>query len=213
MPTLLFEQECWGFFLIFVHRVFFSTSEQNKPWDKRAVVPQGQGCVQQRQWQVAVPAAPPRPPRFHLWAPPERTEITASTSVIGTVMRFTHAFGPAGSHRGGLFCTGSCHAGASLAPTLPLPTPWKASVSPGIPCTAVFGLLYVSFKGSPPLTVDPGFYFIAGLFFKARWTPADGKPGTKVAQVLLQTTVEMLNVPSRPASPGTGQTQEVLHPI
>ena len=71
------------------------------------------------------------------------------------------------------------HIGDSLAPTLPLPTPGKTSVSPGITCTAAFGLLCVSFKGSPPLTVDPCFCFIAGLFFEARWTPADGKPGTR----------------------------------
>lgn len=135
---------------------------------------------QQRQWQAAVPAAPPRPPRFHLWAPPERADVMASTSVIGTVMRFTRAFGPAGSHSSSRRkAGGAVHTGGSLAPALPLPTPGKTSVSPGIACTAAFGWLYTSLQGSPPLTVEPCSCFIAGLFFEARWTPADGKPGTK----------------------------------
>lgn len=79
------------------------------------------------------------------------------------------------------------------------------------------GLLYISFKGSPPLTVSsPASFSFLASFPRGSGLPLVGSQAQRVAQVaqgLLQTTVETLNVPARPPSPGTGQTQEVLHPI
>lgn len=76
------------------------------------------------------------------------------------------------------------------------------------------GLLCMS--GSPPLSVYSCFFFIPGLFCEGPWTPSVGSQAQglgRVSQGLPQTTVEMLNVPAQAPLPGTGQTEEVLHPM
>lgn len=174
------------------------------------VVPQGQGCVQQRQWQVAVPAAPPRPPRFHLWA-----STTASTSVAGTVMRITLGFGPAGSHRRAVphrQLPGRRQLGSHAPPPTPGRhlCPQASPARPSLACSTFHSRALLLSLSTPASTL------LLASFSRLGGLPLMGNQAQRVeqvAQVLLQTTVEMLNVPARPPSPGSGQTQEVLHAI
>lgn len=88
------------------------------------------------------------------------------------------------------------------------PCPCALFCTVALACSACRALLL-------SLSTPPSFSFLAS-FVRVRELPLMGSQAQgvgRVAQGLPQTTVEMLNVPAQALLPGTGQTEEVLHPI
>lgn len=105
----------------------------------------------------------------------------ALTLVIGTVMHFTHASGPAGSDSFFWRKAEERHSALSAAMWDAAWHPCSPSPCQGRhPCPQASPALACSTFHSRALLLSVYFwFFIPGLFFKAQGTPADGKLGTE----------------------------------